>query len=222
MAAEPERGCGYRQIGGVYLEGDPGGFPCGRLPMVLRPCPLCDHLPAFTRGLQRILPNNILHASEACRHAAADCERCPLGKALQQETAALLWVGERFYSPASFTEEAGRLGVSRRIAHPPKWLELGKTWIFCAHMKVFSEQCPACHGTPTPIERAAKGKANKPEDCEECEGEGVVWTAGVFHAFIPRRLVKILQDDAYPATIERAKKAGYSVVLVPANDPDHQ
>jgi hypothetical protein len=190
--------------------------------MALRPCPLCDHQPAFTRGLQRIVPNNILHAAEECPRPAAECERCPLGKAVRQDTAGLSWVGEKFYSPASFTDEAVRLGVSKRISKPPKWLEIGKTWVFFAHMKVFGEKCPSCEGTPTPIERAAKGKANRPEDCEECEGEGVVWSPGVFHAFVPKRLVKILPDDAYPATIEREQKAGYTVVLVPANDPDHQ
>src|SRR3990167_4576388 len=190
--------CGFRKINAVYLCGDPGGFPCGKLPLELRPCPLCDHLPAFTRGLQRITPTNFLHAANPCNRSDAECEKCPLGKALAQDLAGLCWVGERHYSPASFTAEAERLGVSKRVAKVPKWLELGKTWLFLAHPKVFGEPCPACGGTPTPLERAAQGKTNRPEDCEECEGEGVLWTAGVFHAFVPKRLVKILPHNSYP------------------------
>lgn len=71
MAVEHRRGCGHRKIGGTYLEGDPGpGYLCGRLPLAVKPCPLCDQRPAFTRGLQRVTPLNLLHGRRAVQRDA--------------------------------------------------------------------------------------------------------------------------------------------------------
>ena len=66
MAVEGKRGCGYRKTGGTYLVSDGKGFACGRIPVPLVPCPLCDHMPAFTRGLQQVTPRNFLHAAPKC------------------------------------------------------------------------------------------------------------------------------------------------------------
>lgn len=97
MAVEAKRGCGYRKQGGTYLVSGGSGFECGRLPLGLIPCPLCDHRPAFTRGLQRIAPKNILHAAPVCKSGdERRCAVCPLGKAITVETAGLMWVGDRF------------------------------------------------------------------------------------------------------------------------------
>src|SRR3990167_818632 len=222
MAAEAERGCGFRKLNATYVEGDPGGLSCGRLPVPLQSCPLCDHRPVFTRGIQRVTPTNVLHAAAECPRSQADCDRCPLGKVLQQETAALAWVGEKWYSPASFTEEANRLGASKRVSKIPKWFEVGKTWMFLAHSRVFSEPCSECQGTPTPLEQAAAGRTHRSEDCPECDGEGTIWNPGIFYAFVPKRLVKILADNAHPRYIAQAEERGYTVLLVPASDPDHQ
>jgi hypothetical protein len=67
MAVEAKRGCGYRRQGGTYLVCDAGGFACGKIPIPITPCPLCDHRPAFTRGLQEIKPAHFLHAAPECK-----------------------------------------------------------------------------------------------------------------------------------------------------------
>lgn len=60
----------------------------------------------------------------------------PLGKydpALDRVTDYLMWVGGKFYSIESFVTEAKNLGVSKRVAHYPDDVMVGKTRIFLAH-----------------------------------------------------------------------------------------
>jgi hypothetical protein len=47
-----------------------------------------------------------------------------------------LWVGDQFYqTPGKFVREAGRLGVSRRIASIPRGFVVGTTWVLLAHRR---------------------------------------------------------------------------------------
>lgn len=248
MAVEAKRGCGYRRIGGLYLEGDAGpGFPCGRLPLGLLPCPLCEHRPTQGRGLQKIVPKVVLHSADACPRAeevlasprwlsgAPVCDACPLGKILAQEVAGLMWVGvEHYPTPADFTAEALRLGVSKRLgAKPGEWFRLGESWLLLAHPRASVAPCAACAGRGqltaepvraqlgTPVLPGAEGMAAY-ATCDRCEGEGTLYTPGVFHAVVPRRVAKIIGDDTPAAERERLEKQGLALVEVPAGDPDHQ
>ena len=54
-----------------------------------------------------------------------------------------MWVGERFYTPRSFTLEAERLGVSKLVPTLPKGLEIGKTKVLLAHRKAWKNREPA-------------------------------------------------------------------------------
>jgi hypothetical protein len=221
MAVEAKRKCGFRKINGIYLVTAPGGvFDCGKLPLKLIPCPLCDHVPGFNRGLQRIVPKNVIHSAAECSRSTFQCASCPLDRAMATEAAALCWVGDRFYSPQEFVEEAHRLGVSKRISEVPNWLKVGTMWVFVAHPKLFSRPCPECRGgQEIPLERSAKGKA-RPEVCEFCE-DGLVYEPGIFYAFIPQRVEKMVPQDAAPEVLERLVKDGYTPVFLPADDPDH-
>jgi len=60
----------------------------------------------------------------------------PLGKhdpSLDRVTDYLMWVGGRFYSIETFIAEAKKLGISKRVAHYPDDVTVGKTRIFLAH-----------------------------------------------------------------------------------------
>lgn len=60
----------------------------------------------------------------------------PLGKddpSLDRVTDYLMWVGGKFYSIETFLAEAKALGISKRVAHYPDDLTVGKTRIFLAH-----------------------------------------------------------------------------------------
>ena len=48
----------------------------------------------------------------------------------------LLWVGKQFYpTPGVYLDEAAKMGISRRLKAIPRNFELGKTWIWLAHME---------------------------------------------------------------------------------------
>lgn len=104
----------------------------------------------------------------------------------------LMWVGEKFYTTHSFIEEAIDLGVSKRISNIPKELVLGKTRILLAHNKA-----------KMPDERTAKA---------------------IFYSFIPRAIEKIItkSQSKDPSVMGELKDLGYTPVIVPDDDLDHQ
>lgn len=236
MAVEGKRGCGYRKIGGTYLEDDPGlQFECGRIPLALAPCPLCEQRPKFTRGLQRIVPKNVLHSAPACRaEGTLRCGLCPFNLIFSQEQAALMWVGSKFYTPEEFQAEAKSMGVSKRIPFVPKWFKVNQTWVFLAHEEAVQQTCTACDGkghtvqTEQALEKVGAMGFTNPGDliaveaCETCEGSGVVHVPAIFYAYKPARVVRIV-PDTMPAQ-ERAalQEQGLTLVEVPHDDPDHQ
>lgn len=102
MACEAKRGCGYRKAGGLYLVGDlSDAVPVDYLPT-------CIDYP-FTRAATWTEPKRLLQG-------------VPEGKTLakEQERILLMWVGSAHYTPESFMEEAGRMGVSKRISAIPE------------------------------------------------------------------------------------------------------
>ena len=214
---EVERGCGFRKIGGFYLEGGGLAVDCGRLPVPLLPCHECHQEPKFTRGVQRISLGGVLAGAGACRYEADPKYRhiettCPFsylrGTDMQ---VGLAWVGDKFYTPESFIKEATQIGVSKRIAQRPKWLKMGETWIYLAHQKGYKRPC----STAISVLHA--------QDCDECEGTGTVGSPGVFFAFVPTRVVKIVPEQ-YLDTItdeqraEEEKKLGATYVGVPDDE----
>ena len=69
---EPERGCGLRRPGGIYLCSDGMGLPCGKLPLPLDICPTCSGGIHFARGWTWISPQPLfggplLALGVACR-----------------------------------------------------------------------------------------------------------------------------------------------------------
>lgn len=81
---EDARGCGYRKGGGFYLVSDFAGKPCGRLPLVLRPCPCCGSGLKYSRGVTWVDPNPLLKDVQCFMASGAsnftgipDCD-CPM------------------------------------------------------------------------------------------------------------------------------------------------
>jgi len=140
---EERRGCGYRKISTenkvfYYLCGDGISAPCDRLPFRLQVCPVCGNGLKFHRGFQWIDWHRY-----AGDHNECECdEHCYICHP-SDEKYGLMWVGERFYSPKSFTLEAEKLGVSKLIASIPKGLEVGKTKVLLAHRKAWKNKEPA-------------------------------------------------------------------------------
>ncbi len=220
MAVEPKRACGYRRIGGIYLEGEKGtGMACGRLPVPIHPCPSCFQVVRFSRSLQRVRPSFILHAGAEC--ADPDCSQlCPFVSVRAHGEAGLLWAGSRYYSPETFTAEARVLGVSRRLPYRPRFVNPGKTWILVAHRGACSERC-TCDRLPMPGPPKDAEGIFRPS-CASCAGTGRVPVPGVFYLFRVKRIVQIVTDTMAEEECARLRKKGLDLVKVPADDPDHQ
>lgn len=155
------RGCGWRKAGGKYLVGGELGQPCGKLPFKLDRCPCCGHGIKPACGWTSVGAHGLL-GSGYCLPEDCDCESCLLRE--PPERAGLLWIGGRFYAtPESFTREAARLGISRRISQIPKGLVVGETVVLLAHREVAfawgSEPSPGIFAAfvPRAIEYVVRG-----------------------------------------------------------------
>ena len=140
---EPKRGCGFRKIstrGKVfyYLCGSGISLPCDRLPYKLTVCPVCGSGLKFHRGFQWLDWHRYAGEHNECK-----CDEYCYVCHPNDERYGLMWVGERFYTPRSFTLEAERLGVSKLVPTLPKGLEIGKTKVLLAHRKAWKNREPA-------------------------------------------------------------------------------
>lgn len=188
MAIEDERGCGFRKVGGLYFVGAGLGLLCDRMPFTLTLCPVCGHGIKFSRGFQWV--DWYQYAGE---HRPCECPNlCPMCHPIEGRKMGLMWVGDKFYSPAEFMREAEEMGVSKRINSIPKNFVVGEDWILLAHKKAgdLDEQ-----GKPTPA---------------------------IFYGFKPHRVeMLIYESDCTPEMREKMAKRGITPVIVPDNDTDH-
>ena len=122
MAVEPQRKCGYRKVGGIYIVSSPLDEVCSDLPLEIPVCPCCGNTIEFFRGIRRINPNKLW------KTGGWKCTPHP-------DKAWFMWIGKHFYpTPADFIEEAQELGVSKRIPFVPDELQTGDV-VFLAHKK---------------------------------------------------------------------------------------
>ena len=151
IVKEERRGCGYRHSGpdgvGLYLVGDGVFEYCERIPFPLSICPACGHGLKFSRGFTWITPAVWFDPTfkPPCRAAIMDLagvmaknhnhEGCYMCNPPDSQHG-LMWVGEKFYTPGSFMNEAVTRGISKRIATIPKGFKVGETVVYLAHKKV--------------------------------------------------------------------------------------
>ena len=191
MAQEPRRGCGYRKVGGLYLEGEYTWKNCDRLPMPVEPCPVCGAGIHFSRNLAKVNPF-ALWGNHDC--SCNPCNVCYPPDAL----AFVVGVGEKYYTPQSFMQEAATMGVSKRIPFVPKDLKLGETVVYLTHKKA--------------IEVSPGGNGKKPKH-----------KMAVFSAFIPQKISKLIwKSQATKAEFKKLWKQGITPVVIKDGDKDHQ
>lgn len=219
MAAEKKRGCGYRKIGGIYLCADGPGDPCDGLPIALDVCPTCHHGVKQTRGWTWVKPE--LLGAGCGKDKFGHCLLCPAcTPSLLGEKAGLIWIGEKFYkTPAEFTREAIEQGVSRRVTAIPKGFKVGEHFILVAHPKAIAETSERKNELENSF---GQGSFHDGQVRQQLEAFETKYTPGIFHIFRPSRIEKILGDDASPEDIKKWEDRGCKVVLLPANDKDHQ
>lgn len=220
ISREGPRGCGYRKVGGIYLVCDGPGHVCEMLPLEMHSCPTCGQGIKPARGWTWINP------AEMFRHER--CDKCegdipvvsvPAGtkpedlpvtpyrsgycRFTQVMRAGLVWVGEQFYpTPAHFNKEANGMGISRRITRVPRGFVIGETWVLLAHRKVnFHAKDQA---------RLEKVDMSSITMIDELEDE----RPGVFTAFLPSRIEKIVDESATPTDIRQIEEDGMTAVRV--------
>lgn len=232
MAVEARRGCGYRRVGGLYLEGMGDWSPCCRLPTEIALCPTCGGGIHFSRNIQFMLPKALFAEPPVCltqmpidQTMRADC---PLAT-IENSTAkiALVWIGAGDYpTPKDFMTEANEQGISRRIATLPKDLTLGVTRVMLAHRKAI--KCDTCLGAGIVADiRAGEGVGSVGDtdeaQCHDCDGKG--YRPGVFASFVPSKITRVVThamariaeawlalEQKYEAAVRLAYERGHFVM----------
>ncbi len=216
MAVEVERGCGFRKVGGLYLEGEYLSLPCDRLPLALEICPVCGGGIKVGRGFTRINPLRLWGIHTPCSDTHRPCIVCDPG----EDPAFIMLVGEGFYkSPADFAQEARIMGISKRIPFVPKDMVVGKTIVYLAHHKAVEVREAPSMQQPMAIE-------DQESSPRLLDAEKVRKATGIFSAFIPQRIVQIVKESALKGPAgdklkEDLAKRGITPVPVPDDDPDH-
>jgi len=240
MAIESKRGCGYRKVNGIYLVGGKLSAPCDRLPFKLEICPCCGAGIKFSRGFTWIEPAKLFggnHAKEECT-CVGRCPVCMPEDLFEPRSmngfetaetyppeynAGLLWIGEKFYSPESFNEEASEMGISRRINTIPHDFELGKTWIFFAHKKAIKNDDDTF--TPAIISAFRPNKIEKIVLQSEYDEWKKVKTLieKMDEADQEKYIENYVENSGSKSfmQMERDTKRGITLIPVPDDDKDH-
>jgi len=195
ISYESARGCGYRKAGGIYLVCDGQGRYCGALPIPLGVCPTCHHGIKPARGWTWVNLAELASVRGCKLSEDQGCGNCPIADAKIQEVG-LIWVGEKFYpSPSSFTDEAARMGISRRITALPRRFKLGETWVALAHRKTMPEKV---------LEKNDMG----------LEVEKIVFKPAIFHVFQPARVEYVVRETDDEEKLNKLEERGFSLVRV--------
>ena len=219
MAVEQARGCGYRKVGGIYLVTLGEGHPCGRMPIHIKECECCGHVPVKkSRGWQWILWSWMDKVAKQCQFEslipvgrpwgnAIECEgRCPMRPPVPDGKLGLLWIGEKHYkNPQLWLEEAAKMGVSRKISAIPKDFKIGETWVAAAHKYGASE-----------LKFYEEGAV-------DMQSPFIQYVPGIVQLFLPTAIELIVtpsmkEEDWVQKMVE---KQGVTLVEVPEDDPDH-
>ena len=202
---ELQRGCGFRKAGGLYIRGTGLAVPCDRLPYVLDYCHICGSGIKFQRGYQMINWFKYAGIHENCK-----CNTlCPICHPKETERYhvdfdkdedrpvkhAIMWVGDKYYTPGSFIDEAHKQGICKRISAVPRDIVFDETWILLAHKK-------------------AGEKLNEEGEMEPCEA--------VFYAFRPTHVEKILtkKQARNKDLINKLRKQNIKILIATWIDKD--
>lgn len=236
MAIEQRRGCGWRKVGGIYLCGGYISVPCDRLPLPLDVCPVCGQGVKVGLGFTKVNPYRLWGIHGECTDRLRPCFVCDP----KDTWAYIMGVGGRYYkTPQDFMQEARQMGISKRIGFIPKDLVLGETIVYLAHPKACQVKEPSSLATnslkhlhiaikfASDIKHALQELMAILEQSETkqpklLESEKVERRLGIFTAFIPQRIEKLVWESKLTdEERERLEKRGITPIGVPDGDNDH-
>jgi len=214
MSVEERRGCGFRKVGGMYLCGEFISSPCDRMPFPLNTCPVCGQGIKVSRGFTQVNPYRLWGIHQDCKDLYRPCFLCDP----QDEPAYIMRIGEKYYkTPHDFVKEALAMGISKRIPFIPKGLELGKTVLYLAHPK-------ACEIKESAVLQQAMAIVEETQTNQPrlLETEKVTNALGIFCAFIPKRVEKLIwESELTDEKREQLEKRGITPISIPDGGKDH-
>ena len=218
---EPKRGCGYREVGKLYLMGPDVGYVCPSLPLNFKPCTCCGYEPSQYRDYQWVKKAYIREIREPTGVAChPKCPVCYPGTNSLTKYG-LMWVGKKFYTPQEFLEEMADQEVSKAIKQMPKGLIFGETWVLLAHPEAFVDSSDdgyvQAHG-----DWVVKCSRLKMDEEKPTEPKPPTYP-GVISAFIPNRVeMLIYQSDASPEYVLELEEKGITVIVIPDKYDGHR
>jgi hypothetical protein len=218
MPFEKQRGCGYRQVGKLYLVGSGLTRICIGLPIILTECQCCGFKPEFYRGFTWIKKNYVeqkLKEQKRTKCPSPEFVTCPVCYPFNNDgnldEYGFMWVGKRDYTTQSFIKEVQEMGASKAVAEIPKGLTLGKTWVMLAHLEVEDYDDPE-YKKALEEYRETRGivtNAMKPRIAPE-----VPLKPGIFYAFRPERVeMPIWKRDATHEKILELEEKGITPII---------
>jgi len=218
---EPKRGCGYREVGKLYLVGPDAGYVCPSLPLLFKPCTHCGYEPPQYRDYQWVNKSYIYEirapTGQPCHPS---CPVCYPGTNSQNRYG-LMFVGKKFYTPQEFLEEIADQEISKAIKQIPKGLVLGETWVAVAHPQAYvdasDDNYVQLHGDWLVECSRLKLDEEKPPEPQAPTYPGVIT------AFIPQRIeMLIYQSEASPEYVLELEEKGITVIVVPDKYDGHK
>lgn len=228
-SVESKRGCGWRQPGGLYLVSGQLSEPCPRLPVEMTVCPCCGEGIRPARGFTwvdgaKLIPptvhgsdehNLVCPLSPARDESGGYAERYPGDHAHYVarlgERTGLIWIGEQHYkTPREFMQEAGRMGVSRRITAVPRDFKVGETWVLLGHRKAVLSGYLGDDGEQYTVEQYL----SREMPYQENGGPKAIFSPGIITAFRPTAIEYIVKGDETDEELEALEKRGIEPVKV--------
>jgi len=206
-SSESKRGCGFRQVGKLYLMGEGIAHACPSLPLQFNECECCGYAPSFYRDFQWIKKAYIKHTRKPTGKA---CDpECPVCYGVNEQVEyGLMWVGRRFYTPQEFIEEDKSMGICKAIKQIPKGLTLGETWIMIAHPKAIID-----NSDPRYKEKHEYW-VTRGIDEGEPEPQPPSYP-GIFYAFKPTRIeMLVYESQATPEYLQDLEAKGITPIIV--------
>lgn len=213
-SSEPKRGCGFRQVGKLYLMGEGIEFTCPSLPLPFTDCECCGYTPSFYRDFQWIKKAYIKHIR---RPTGQPCDpSCPICYGVNDQTKyGLMWVGKKYYTPEEFISEDKTMGICKAIKQIPKGLVLGQTWILIAHPRAIIDK------SNPEYKKAHEYWVSRGIDEGDKEPQPPSYP-GVFYAFRPTRIeFLIYKSQATLERIEYLEDKGITPLIVPDKHTAH-
>jgi hypothetical protein len=157
----------------------------------------------------------ILAAAPECRlQQSVTCATCTLSN-MKLGKCGLLWIGESFYkTPGEWTDEAVKLGISRRISAVPNDFVLGETFVMVAHSKAIPLPDNLCGISLNSFGVTCMRQKEHDGECD------ALWdrAPGVFQIFKPTAIEYVVKDGDSDEKLEKLVKRGITPVRIERKD----